>query len=305
MTKLSENTKLRFDPHQGKVGFDQEQLRSDEPPHLEETEAQMRRALGLFGDMSRRQDQDRSDSPQRSADRLMSGGHRRRFVQDGDVPVTVVRRDQGLDNAAQRASLNAPGSSRLQRTEAALAAETAARDRAERGLAEAQAMAHDLQTKIGHAELAKHEATEALRREREEIAAVRTAASQNNEQLRAAAEQMERLEQAAAAAEEALADERRARKAAERIAREAEAAREMLEHRVHDLMAEQDRVAQAEQVERAAERVAVRSAPLAPSRMALVSAPPRRPKVAVAPVPETEPEPVKWWLMAKPAAKRR
>ena len=298
MTKLSENTKLRFDPHQGKVGFDQEQLRSNEPPHLEETEAQMRRALGLFGDMSRRQDPDRSDSPQRSADRLMSGGHRRRFVQDGDVPVTVVRRDQGLDNAAQRASLNSPGSNRLQRTEAALAAETAARDRAERSLAEAQATAHDLQTKIGHAELAKHEATEALRREREETAAIRAAVSQYNDQLREAAEQVERLEQAAAAAEDALADERRARKAAERIAREAEAARETLEQRVRDLMAEQDRAAQAE-------RAAVRSAPLAPSRVAPASTPLRRAKVAVAPIPETEPEPVKWWLMTKPAAKRR
>ena len=57
-----------------------------------------------------------------------------------------------------------------------------------------------------------------------------------------------------------------------------------------------------------AERVAVRStppAPTAPPRMAPVAMLPRRAKVAVAPTPETEPEPVKWWLMTKPAAKRR
>ena len=54
-----------------------------------------------------------------------------------------------------------------------MAAEIATRERVERGLAEAQAAVHDLQTKLGHADLARQEAVEALRRERESTAGVR------------------------------------------------------------------------------------------------------------------------------------
>ena len=53
------------------------------------------------------------------------------------------------------AAPSAPTTSRLQRTEAALAAETIAREKAERSLSETQSVVRDLQTKIGHAELAK------------------------------------------------------------------------------------------------------------------------------------------------------
>jgi hypothetical protein len=61
---------------------------------------------------------------------------------------------------------------RLEAAEAALASEVAVRSQAERALQEAQAMIRDLQTKLGHAELAQREAADALRRERETAAAL-------------------------------------------------------------------------------------------------------------------------------------
>jgi len=321
MTELSENTKLRFDPSQGKIGLDPDQTRSNEPPHLEDTEAQMRRALGLFGDMSRRQDSDRSDSPQRQADRLISGGHRRRFVQDGDVPVTVVRRDSGAEVAASRNTLSTPTSSRLQRTEAALAAETTARERAERALAESQALARDFQTKIGHAELAKNEAIEALRRDCEATAAARAAVSEVEQRLREAAERIERLEASVQEAEDALADERTARKAAERALRDAETGLQAAEKRVQDLQRQQadqqERQKEVLATERQADRQPAARAssargpatrtPVEGARATPSAGNSRRstPKVTVSPEPELEPEPVKWWLMTKPAPKRR
>ena len=123
----------------------------------------MRRALGLLGDAPRhRADADRPEQTGRTGGGFNGGLHRRRFVQDGDIPVTVLRRDPGLDAPANRIAppVSVPSSSRLQRTEAALAAETAARDKAERALNEAYGVVKDLQTKIGHAELAKNEALE-------------------------------------------------------------------------------------------------------------------------------------------------
>ncbi len=110
------------------------------------------------------------DPPPRGPDRFNGGLHRRRFVQDGDVPVTVLRREPGHEAPVHRAvatPVAAPSSSRLQRTEAALAAETARREKAERALADLQAVLRDLQTKIGHAELTKTEAMAALKAERE------------------------------------------------------------------------------------------------------------------------------------------
>src|SRR6202012_6029673 len=112
--------------------------------------------------------------PERRESQIRSGGggslggfgggvDRRPLVQDGDVPVTVLRRDGGHEQTSHRgagASMPAPTSNRLQRTESALTAETVARDKAERALQESQALARDLQTKIGHAELARNEALE-------------------------------------------------------------------------------------------------------------------------------------------------
>jgi hypothetical protein len=254
----------------------------------------MRKALGLLGEGQRhRADPERADQPHRGSDRFNSGLHRRRFVQDGDIPVTVLRRDQGHELPAHRGNPAAapPSSSRLQRTEGALAAETAAREKAERSLADVQALAHDLQTKIGHAELAKNEAIEALRREREVIAQLRAETRTLQEQLDEALSQARAAEQGSASWQDQLADEHHARKTAERALRVAEAAREEAEKLVRTLSEE----------------------PPAPRRTEIARRPHVEPEVAAAAsrrsraadVASVEPEPVKWWLTTKPAVKRR
>jgi len=182
---LTENTKLRIDPLAGlgpRPSSDSvaPATTPGEPvAQADEAESAMRRALGLLGDTPRhRPDAEHSETPHRMPDRFGGALHRRRFVQDGDVPVTVLRRDPGHDLPQHRAApagAPAPTSSRLQRTEAALAAETTARAQAERALSETQAALRDLQTKIGHADLAKNEAFEALRREREGLTTLREA----------------------------------------------------------------------------------------------------------------------------------
>ena len=73
-------------------------------------------------------------------------------MQDGAVPVTTLNRhrpDEADGLSASHAVI-----------EVALQDERAARLRAERSLQEALAMAHDLQTKLGHAELAQREMLE-------------------------------------------------------------------------------------------------------------------------------------------------
>jgi hypothetical protein len=166
--------------------------------------------------------------------------HRRRFVQDGDVPVTVLRRDQAHDQTAHRAapSGTAPTTNRLQRAEAALAAEPAMRERAERALSESQNAIRDLQTKIGHAELAKTEAVETLQRERDSLTQLRSEAEARDLQLQEALEQARAAERNAVVFQEQLNEERQARKTAEKALRSAEAARESAEQLVRALSEE-------------------------------------------------------------------
>ena len=122
---------------------------------LRETEAQMRRALGL------------NDQPSTSSGHAPSAAstgadlapQRRRFVRDGEVPVTVIHRDQG----------DASGTNALEAARQALREQVAAREHAEHLLQEAQATIHDLQTKLAHERLARDEA---MRREDSERQAV-------------------------------------------------------------------------------------------------------------------------------------
>ena len=300
---MSENLKLRLDSPTGETQQDRlsrapDPGSPDGPGPGDEAESQMRKALGLLGESQRnRPDPERAEQPSaRMGDRFNGGLHRRRFVQDGDIPVTVLRRDQGYEAPAHRgvAAPQVPTSSRLQRTEAALAAETAAREKAERSLAEVQSVARDLQTKIGHAELAKNEAVEALRRERESITELRTDGEAWEERLQDALEQVRAAERHAHTYQEQLAEERHGRKTAEKALRAAEVARESAEQLVRTLSEE---------------------APAARP----VAEPPRRPRVMAEPEvvavatrrgrpPEAvsvEPEPVKWWLNTKPVGKKR
>jgi hypothetical protein len=305
--ELSENLKLRPDSLSGENHPDRLSRTSDSGPPTaptpndsgpaDEAESQMRKALGLLGESSRhRPDGDRMDQPARMGDRFNGGLHRRRFVQDGDVPVTVLRRDQSHEAPAHRgaAAPTAPTSSRLQRTEAALAAETAAREKAERSLTETQSVVRDLQTKIGHAELAKSEAVDMLRREREAMVQLRAEYESSEERLAEAIEQIRAAERAANACQEQLTDERHARKMAEKALRIAEAGRETAEQLVRTLSEEMP---------------APRQAPATQRRVRVVA----EPKVEAIPVrrgrpPEpvaAEPEPVKWWLNTKPSGKKR
>ncbi|WP_325680930.1 hypothetical protein [Rhodopila sp.] len=266
----------------------------------------MRRALGLLGDGTRpRGDGERIERaempPPRTTDRFGNGGlHRRRFVQDGDVPVTVLRRDNGHDTPSHRAAPAAPGpaptSSRLQRVEAALAAETAARTLADRALAEAQASVRDLQTKIGHAELAKNEAVEALRREREAIAGQQNALASVKAALAEALQRAEDAERHAAEFEDLVAEERQLRRDAEKALKTAEAARQAAERLVEKQSEGADTI-----VARPGRRTTATSATTSRKRGRPPS--PRQPEL---PEFEPEPEPVKWWLTpAKPAPRRR
>ncbi len=115
----------------------------------------MRRALGLTGDRAVRSSPPQAERPQagppgRPAGRSSADKPRHRFVQDGAVPVTILNRhrsDEADGSPASRAAI-----------EAALQDERAARQRAERSLQEALATVRDLQTKLGHAELACREA---------------------------------------------------------------------------------------------------------------------------------------------------
>jgi hypothetical protein len=313
---LSENVKLRLDIPAGESQQDRLARSPDQNPAGEagpndEAESQMRRALGLLGDAPRhRADADRPEPGSRPGGAFNGGLHRRRFVQDGDIPVTVVRRDPGLDLPSNRvaAPVSVPSSSRLQRTEAALAAETAARDKAERALNEAYAVVKDLQTKIGHAELAKNEALESLRREREAAALLRSEADGRDARVREAEDRAQAAEDAANDYHDQLVTERHARKSAERAQRAAEAAREEAEHLVRTLTEEEPKTA------RAAARGYAEPLSSEPAR----AEPPRRgrpiaePEVAAAArrqraveVSEPEPEPVKWWLNTKTGPKRR
>ena len=121
---------------------------------LETAEARMRRALGDLENQGsgRGHDAPRPRPDNRLADRHSGERPRARFVQDGDVPVTVLNRSR--PHEAEGAG---GGSNRLSVAEAALASERTMRLRAERAVAEAQAALHDLQTKLGHAELARQE----------------------------------------------------------------------------------------------------------------------------------------------------
>jgi hypothetical protein len=248
---------------------------------MDDAEQQMRRALGLYGDAPRpRPEGERPEQAQRGGGQFMQGVHRRRFVQDGEVPVTVVRRDTP-DAAHSGTAQTGPTSSRLQRVEAALAAETAGRERAERALHEAHAAVQALQTKIGHNDLAKNEAVGASKRHLEEIVSLREELSAGAERLREAEARAHDAEEELRTARAELTEERRARKLAERLLREA--------------------------TEEPALAVVQDIAPAAHARDQVERIPARRGRPpAVHPEPRDEAEPVKWWLVpAKTAAKRR
>jgi hypothetical protein len=121
---------------------------------LRATEAQMRRALGL---------QEQSPTGERGPPVPANAGaahpHRRHFVRDGEVPVTIVHRDND----------NGPGNNKLDAARQALKEQTAAREQAEQLLQEARATIQDLQTKLAHERIARDESLRRLADERQII----------------------------------------------------------------------------------------------------------------------------------------
>jgi hypothetical protein len=118
---------------------------------LRATEAQMRRALGLNNSASARA---------RTAYPIASSGsptHRRHFIRDGQVPVTVIRHDdQG-------------GTNKLEAARQTLREQIAARERAEQQLAEAQVTIQALETQLAHGRIANEEALRRADIQRQEL----------------------------------------------------------------------------------------------------------------------------------------
>lgn len=152
-------------------------------------EARIRRAWGLDGEAPRVRQPERAEpqaTPRPAEQRFAPNAHKRRFVQDGEVPVTLVH---GLTGArrdhhdATPARVAVP-TNRLEVAESALAAEISSREKAERALAEANVLVQQLQTKLGHADLARRDAIAALQRESATIIDLRAALA--NAEARAA-----------------------------------------------------------------------------------------------------------------------
>jgi hypothetical protein len=129
----------------------------------DDAEAKMGTALGIDHASPVPTVHDRPPASALAAPRISPAFSRRRFVRDGEVPVTIIHRDRYHDaNPADHLASDSTLVDRLQSLESKLRTEQQARDQAERALSEAQATIRDLQTKFGHESLAKDEALAAL-----------------------------------------------------------------------------------------------------------------------------------------------
>jgi hypothetical protein len=146
---------------------------ADDSRQLDNAEARMRQALGLNG---RPPSGAARQAPSHGLGHgtghgLASEPRKRRFVQDGEVPVVLVN---GASHGAAPGAAESGDAAQSSRSDAlaALQQERTARERSDRALREAQAVIHDLRTKLGHSEMACNEAREALHREQTERAAI-------------------------------------------------------------------------------------------------------------------------------------
>jgi hypothetical protein len=160
----------------------------------------MRRALGLG-------DQTSSAPVYIPPSAAPTGTHRppRRFIQDGEVPVSIVSRDHG----------DGIGTNKLDAARQALREQLAAREHVEQLLREAQATVRDLQTKLADERIAKDEA---VHRAEGEVQTIRDALL---------------------AAQHELANERADRQQAEQERDRAVVARRKAEQRLHEVTAVQ------------------------------------------------------------------
>lgn len=223
----------------------------------------MRRALGLEGE------QPRPPVAPTGVERVpVLNRPKRRFVADGEIPV-VHGRLQRRDEAGGPQATPAPN--RVEVAEATARFERDAREKAERSLAEAQATVHDLQTRLGHAQLAETEAQKALEAERAAAEALRAALREAEEQAAAARAGREVVEQKLQAALAAAAEARQDRS-------EPETNAPTIPRR------------------RGRPRKVATTPPASRQRAGAV-------KTVAASAPEAKP--VRWWLKSKPKSKRR
>jgi hypothetical protein len=127
----------------------------------------MRRALGLHGEAPAPRPGSVPSTPgsqgapsqgspsqgsasQGSASQGWSHRPPRRFVRDGEIPVTVIRQNQHPEGES--------GTNQLEAARQTIRSLTTAKERAERSLDEAQATIRDLQTKLAHERMGKDEA---------------------------------------------------------------------------------------------------------------------------------------------------
>jgi hypothetical protein len=167
---------------------------------LNATEAQMRRALGL-NNTSQTQARPPPATPTASTSHLQ----RRRFVREGEVPVSVIHREQG----------DASGTNALEAARQVVGEQVAAREHAEHMLQEAQATIHHLRTKLAHERLARDEAVQRVSSEKQV------------------------LEQALQSVREELAAERGFRQSAEQECADAIVGRQDAEERLRNMVADQ------------------------------------------------------------------
>jgi hypothetical protein len=111
----------------------------------------MRRALGL-----QRSSSELPDSIPSTSAPSPPHPNRRRFVRDGEVPVTVIHRDHH--------QIDGHADNQLETARQSLREQTEVRERAERLLTEAQNTIRDLQTKLAHERLSKDELLQAVQR---------------------------------------------------------------------------------------------------------------------------------------------
>lgn len=128
---------------------------------LRAAEAQMRHALGLDGQPQPPRPDEQPPSPGPAHDRLSLHRPPRRFVKDGEVPVTVVRRTHPVEGVA---SIAPAQSNQLEAARQTIRSQAAATERAERALTDAQTAVRDLRTKLAHERMAKEEAYQTVRR---------------------------------------------------------------------------------------------------------------------------------------------
>ena len=174
---------------------------------IDSAEEQMRHALGLHGDTPRQSTTDRAP--------ITTTGQRRRFVRDGEVPVTVLHRHQNPD---------ADSTNQLDAARQAIRSQAAGREHAERLLEQAQATVRSLQTALAHERLAKDEAiqraeveTQLLKTARAELLAERAVRDRLGRSLSDSVATIQDLQRKLDGARAELATERQARQNAEGV----------------------------------------------------------------------------------------